>query len=58
MEEAAAIFALAIVNSSPVLQEQFRGQAVQNPQAGADFLGPYFVAAMRTIQRQKAQYKL
>jgi len=47
MDEAAAILAVAIINSSPVLVEQLRGRAVQNPQAGTDYVTPYYVAARR-----------
>jgi hypothetical protein len=58
MDEAAAVLAMAIINSSPVLQDALRGQAQQNPQAGADYIGPYFVASLRAIQQLKAQNRL
>jgi hypothetical protein len=58
MDEAAAILAVAIVNSSPVLQDQLKGQAQQGAQAGADFIVPYFVTALKTIHRMKQQNKI
>ena len=58
MDEAAAILAMAIINSSPTLQDQLRGQAQQSAQAGADFIGPYFVAALKRIAQLKQQNKV
>jgi len=58
MDEAAAILAMAIINSSPTLQGELRAQAQQGAQAGADYIGPYFVAAYQKIQRLKQENRL
>ncbi len=58
MYEATAILAVAIINSSPVLQDQLRGQAQQSPQAGADYVAPYFVAARKALDRAKQQNRI
>jgi hypothetical protein len=55
LDEAAAIIAVAMVNSNPVLQEQFKGQLSQSPQAGADFIVPYFVAIRTALEKRKKQ---
>jgi hypothetical protein len=58
MDEAAAVLALAIINSSPVLQGELRAQAQQGAQAGADYIGPYFIAALKKIAKLKKENKV
>lgn len=55
LNEAAAILAVAMVNSNPVLQEQLKGQVAQSPQAGADFILPYFIAIHTALDKRKNQ---
>ena len=55
MDEAAAILAVAVINPSPILQEQLKGQAVQSPQAGADYILNYFAAVRLSLDRGKQQ---
>jgi len=58
MGETAAILAVAIANSSPVLQEQLKTQAQQGAQAGVDYVIPYYVTARKALDRAKQANKI
>ncbi len=51
MEPAAAILVQAMLESAPNMRTGLTAQLQQNPQAGADFLRPYLVAAMRALKK-------
>jgi hypothetical protein len=51
MEEAAAIIAVAIVNSNEELRADFANQSALGPTQGADFLRPYLTAARITLRK-------
>jgi len=55
MDEAAAILAVALINSHQMLQTQLAAQATQNPQAGADFIVSYFVSIRKTLEKRKQE---
>jgi hypothetical protein len=48
---AAAILVQAILQSCPAVRDGLSVQAQQSPQAGADFLKPYFIAVARMLQK-------
>jgi hypothetical protein len=51
MEEAAALMAIAIVNSSEELRADFANQSALGPTQGADFLRPYLTAARIALRK-------
>jgi hypothetical protein len=53
MDEAAAILAVAIINSSEKLRQDFANQSVQSPAAGAEFLSPYLAAAYTIVAKMR-----
>jgi hypothetical protein len=48
---AAAILVQAMLQSSPPLQGSLREDLQKGPQAGADFLKPYFIAVARMLMK-------
>jgi hypothetical protein len=48
---AAAILVQAMLQSSPPLQGSLREDLQKGPQAGADFLKPYFIAVARMLTK-------
>jgi hypothetical protein len=50
METAPATIVAAMLASCPTVRDGLNGQITQSPQAGADFLIPYYDAALRLVK--------
>jgi hypothetical protein len=51
METAAATLVAAILEACPRVRDGLNGQITQSPQAGADFLQPYYMAVFGMIKK-------
>ena len=51
METAAVILVQTMLESAPKVRDGLTNHLQSNPEAGAEYLKPYFIAAMRMLKK-------